>query len=173
MGKDPQGSAPRPPQEQRSTTPAQWTRRGFGILGLAAVTGGAVFAARWFNIGASAAGAAALTAPQAHAAAAAGEITLIDIRRPDEWRRTGIGAGAIPIDMRRQDFVAALLAETQDQTHAPIALICARGVRSARVSAALTKAGFSQIIDVPEGMLGSGAGPGWLKRRLPVTAWNG
>lgn len=35
----------------------------------------------------------------------------------------------------------------------------------------LRAAGFTQIIDVPEGMLGSGAGPGWLKRGLPVVTY--
>jgi hypothetical protein len=33
----------------------------------------------------------------------------------------------------------------------------------------LENAGFTNIIDVPEGMMGSRAGPGWLKRGLPVV----
>ena len=40
-----------------------------------------------------------LTAPQAHAAATAGDITLIDIRRPDEWAKTGSGEGAHRVDL--------------------------------------------------------------------------
>ena len=36
----------------------------------------------------------------------------------------------------------------------------------------LREAGFTNIIDVPEGMLGSGAGPGWLKSGLPLTEWD-
>lgn len=100
------------------------------------------------------------------------EITLIDIRRPDEWQRTGVGAGAVPLDMRRRDFTAALLEVTEGRTDVPIALICARGVRSARLSAAMTDAGFTNIIDVPEGMLGSGAGPGWIKSGLPLVPWS-
>ncbi len=108
---------------------------------------------------------------QAHSESAAGDIHLIDIRRPDEWQRTGIAASAIPIDMRRDDFIAALDRATGGDRSAPIALICAAGVRSARMTAQLSKAGFTGITDIPEGMSGSAAGPGWLKRDLPVIPW--
>ena len=110
-----------------------------------------------------------LTAPEAHAAALAGDIILIDIRRPDEWAVTGSGEGAHRLDMRRDDFEVALAALTGGNTDAPVALICARGVRSARVANRLAEAGFTRIIDVPEGMLGSAAGPGWIRRGLPVV----
>lgn len=112
-----------------------------------------------------------LTVLQAHRKAVAGEIILVDIRRPDEWRRTGIGEGAHPIDMRREDFVRALTQVAGPDKGAPIALICARGVRSARLSNRLTEAGYTNIIDVPEGMLGSRAGPGWLEENLPTRAF--
>lgn len=141
--------------------------------GLVALGGAGAYAATWFNVSASNAGDGLLSAPQAHAAAAEGAILLVDIRRPDEWARTGIGQGAQPLDMRRPDFTQALAQLAGGDTGAPIALICARGVRSRRLSAALTAAGFTNIIDIPEGMLGSGAGPGWLARGLPVTQWQG
>ena len=108
---------------------------------------------------------------QAYAAAGAGEILLIDIRRPDEWARTGLGEGAIGIDMRREDFEDRLLAAVEGDKTRPVALICARGVRSRRLAGRLSAAGFTQVIDVPEGMLGSGAGPGWLRRNLPIIAY--
>lgn len=113
-----------------------------------------------------------LTAPEAHQKAVAGEITLIDIRRPDEWARTGSGEGAHRIDLRVDDFAAQVQAAAGDDLNAPVALICARGVRSARISNQLIAAGFTNIIDVPEGMLGSAAGPGWLQRGLPVVTDN-
>ena len=109
-----------------------------------------------------------LTVAEAHQQAESGAVTLVDIRRPDEWKRTGIGAGAVTIDMRREDFLVALAEAAGPDRSAPIALICARGVRSARLSQALTNAGYTNIIDVPEGMLGSSAGPGWLKSNLPT-----
>lgn len=111
----------------------------------------------------------ALTVSEAHQQAIAGEVLLIDIRRPDEWRSTGIGEGAQPLDMRREDFIEALTDLAGGARNRRIALICARGVRSARLANRLSSAGFSAIVDVPEGMLGSYAGPGWLRSNLPVT----
>lgn len=111
-----------------------------------------------------------LNVREAHQQAVAGDITLIDIRRPDEWALTGIGEGAHPIDMRRDDFTEALVTLVPDRA-APIALICARGVRSARMANRMSREGFSNIIDVPEGMLGSAAGPGWLASDLPTLPY--
>lgn len=116
---------------------------------------------------------ATLSAPEAHARAVAGEILLVDIRRPDEWAATGIGAGAVALDMRRPDFSARLADLAAAAGDRPVAVICARGVRSARLATALAEAGFETVIDVPEGMLGSPRGPGWLARGLPVQRAEG
>jgi rhodanese-related sulfurtransferase len=113
--------------------------------------------------------ASVLTAPQAFAKAATGKITLVDIRTPEEWAETGTGAGAQRLDMRRVDFVSALDKLIGGDRSKPVALICARGVRSSRLSRVLRESGYTNIIDVPEGMLGSYAGPGWLERGLPVS----
>ncbi len=110
-----------------------------------------------------------LTPEEAAQLTAQGEITLIDIRRPDEWARTGVPTAGHPIDMRHKDFIAQLDQIIDGDRARPVALICARGVRSDRMSAHLEEAGFTNIIDIPEGMLGSAAGPGWLQRGLPVT----
>ncbi len=142
------------------------------MLAGAGIVGGAVFAANWFNITASAAGDGMISVTAAHDGATSGALFLIDIRRPDEWRRTGIGEGANGIDMRRRDFIEALVQVTGGNRSAPVALICARGVRSRKMSVRLREAGFTNIIDVPEGMLGSGAGPGWLKTELPVVPYS-
>jgi rhodanese-related sulfurtransferase len=112
---------------------------------------------------------ATLSPPEAFAASEAGDVLLVDIRRPDEWAATGIGRGALPLDMRRDDVVAAILAAAEGDPTRPVALICARGVRSDRMSARLAQAGFTRIVDVPEGMLGSAAGPGWIARDLPTV----
>lgn len=160
------------PLEQVQKSPLRLSRRGVLVLGVASIATGGAVAAQWYNILAEN-GAQALSPPDVHAAAATGEVLLIDIRRPDEWSRTGIGEHSIPIDMRRSDFEAQLLAYADGDRSKPVALICARGVRSRRMTERLRAAGFTKIIDVPEGMLGSGAGPGWLKRRLPTTKYDG
>ncbi len=134
-------------------------------VGTAAALGWAVWPRPQFD-------GAALSVRDAFDAAKAGGIILVDIRRPDEWTRTGIGQGAHPIDMRDAGFIAHLDALTGARKDVPIALICARGVRSARLSIALTEAGYTRVINVPEGMLGSSVGPGWIETGLPVTAYD-
>jgi rhodanese-related sulfurtransferase len=156
------------PKDPGRIAPLRPTRRGFIVLGVVAAAT-VVGAARWFNVLGDNAGQSALSPPEAHAAARDGTLLLVDVRRPDEWAGTGIGAGALPLDMRRPDFEAALLDAAGGDRSQPIALICARGVRSRSLSARLRDAGFTNVMDVPEGMLGSGAGPGWLRRGLPVV----
>ena len=105
----------------------------------------------------------------AQKAALAGDLTLIDIRTPREWQTTGVGRGAIPLDMRRADFVAQLDRITEGNRSRPVALICAGGARSARMTRMLDREGFTRVINVPEGMNGSAAGPGWLRRGLETN----
>lgn len=139
------------------------------------LSGGAVVLAGVGTYGAlsfmATAAAQEMTPPEAHEAAREGRILLVDIRRPDEWAKTGVPEGAVPIDLRREDFAEAVVVARASETQ-PVALICARGVRSRRTTVALDEAGVGPIIDVPEGMLGSFAGAGWLERGLPVTVWN-
>ncbi len=135
---------------------------GFGVTVLA---GGAIAYGQVFQTYEG----AAMDVTEAAKRVAAGQITLVDIRRPDEWADTGSAAGALQLDMRDDDFVARLTVAVDGNRAAPIALICAKGVRSARLANALTEAGFTQIINVPEGMLGSSAGPGWIARDLPLA----
>jgi rhodanese-related sulfurtransferase len=102
---------------------------------------------------------------------AAGQLIMVDIRRPDEWALTGLATGAIAADMRDADFIERLDRLVAGDRAAPIALICARGVRSRRLAAKLTAMGFSGVLDVSEGMLGSASGPGWIARKLPISAF--
>ncbi|MEX0350307.1 MAG: rhodanese-like domain-containing protein [Paracoccaceae bacterium] len=145
------------------------TRRRVVLAGAAVVAAG--FAIREYRLIPPAYAGGKLTVEEAREKAASGEIVLIDIRRPDEWARTGIGDGAYPIDMRREDFIAALQDVAGADTDRPIALICARGVRSANMSLHLTEAGYTNIIDVPGGMLGSRSATGWLDAGLPVVTF--
>lgn len=154
--------------KDRYFSPSRAARRGFLLSGIAVAGLAAVTAAQWFNISAER-GEGDLSVSRAHALTQAGEVLLVDIRRPDEWDRTGVPQGAVPIDMRDANFTLRLAELVEGDRDAPIALICARGVRSARLASRLRAAGFTDIRDVPEGMMGSGAGPGWLAEGLPVT----
>ena len=113
-----------------------------------------------------------MSPPEALAAAAVGDILIVDIRRPDEWSKTGVPEHAVPVDMRSADFLEQLLS-ARASSDQPVAVICARGMRSARLTRRLEVAGIGPIIDIPEGMLGSLAGPGWLRRNLPITRIDG
>lgn len=110
-----------------------------------------------------------LDAETAFQRARAGDLLLVDIRQPDEWAATGSPQGAQRLDLRSPDFLDRLSALTTGDRSRPIALICASGGRSARTAVALAEAGFTNVLDVSEGMLGSSAGPGWLARGLPTV----
>ncbi|PCH67881.1 MAG: hypothetical protein COC12_10855 [Rhodobacteraceae bacterium] len=109
-----------------------------------------------------------IAADAAYAAVQAGEIILVDIRRPEEWLETRVGEGAIALDMREESFVKSLVALRQANPDTPIALICATGGRSSYVTSALTGQGFPGLVDVSEGMVGGPNGQGWIKRGLPT-----
>ena len=136
-----------------------------GVVGFSVLGGQNLF----YSIITEASAAEAMDPPTAHRLAADGKIKLVDIRRPDEWAKTGSGEHAVRLDLRRDDFVAQLDLLVGGDRSAPLALICARGVRSARENNKLIAAGFTNIIDVPEGMLGNSKGPGWIKRGLPLN----
>ncbi|MEM9584903.1 MAG: rhodanese-like domain-containing protein [Pseudomonadota bacterium] len=149
------------------------TRRAFFGAGGLAVAGAAFYVAggqnAFYALITEASAAEALDPIKAHQLAGAGQVTLVDIRRPDEWAKTGSGEHAHRLDLRRNDFIEQLDLLVNGDRSAPLALICARGVRSARENNKLIAAGFTNVIDVPEGMLGNAKGPGWIKRNLPLN----
>ena len=106
------------------------------------------------------------------AAIQAGKLTLIDVRTPDEWKETGVAQGAARIDMNQPrgaaGFVDEVLKRTKGDKNAPVALICRSGNRSTQMQSLLQAQGFTKVFNVREGMSGGGAGPGWLRRGLPL-----
>jgi rhodanese-related sulfurtransferase len=118
------------------------------------------------------AGSRLLHADEAHRRVQTGEITLIDIRSPAEWRQTGVPQGALAITMHDPNgieaFYRAILAATGNDKHKPIALICATGNRSRWAQEYLANRGFTNIENVGEGLYGNGIHPGWLRRGLPL-----
>jgi len=100
-----------------------------------------------------------------------GEVTIIDVRRPDEWKSSGLIEGSHPVMFFDKDGrydVADWLSRIdaivdRDQ---PIALICARGVRSSTIANLLDKKlGFTAVHNVTGGMVD------WVKEQRPVVAW--
>lgn len=109
-----------------------------------------------------------LSADDAHRQALAGEIVLVDVRSPEEWKMTGVAEGAERIWLRDPKLGEKLAEATGGDRDRPVALICATGARSALVGGAMNRAGYTTVYNVAEGMMGSAAGPGWLRRGLPV-----
>lgn len=113
-----------------------------------------------------------MTAPQARAVVEAGQAVLVDIRQPEEWRETGMAQGAVGISMLHPDggqgFLRDLNVAVEDQSDTTIILICRTGNRTGQVLRALREWGFSEVYHVPEGMIGSRFGPGWITGGLPI-----
>ena len=114
---------------------------GFAALIAAVLAVGGSFA------GAQEASRAVLDPKTAHVKAETGEIVLVDIRTPEEWRETGVPASAHAITMNQQPaaFLGALGSVAGSDKSKPIALICRTGNRSAHLAAELRKAGFTNI----------------------------
>ncbi len=103
-----------------------------------------------------------------------GQITLIDIRRPEEWRQTGVAQGAKRINMVNpkglQGFAQEVYNAVGGDLNAPIVLICRTGSRTSRLQPILTQAGFTNVKHIPEGTLGNRTKPGWIAQGLPIEA---
>ena len=113
-----------------------------------------------------------LSPPDALAQVTSGKLILVDVRTPGEWKQTGVAQGAVMLDMQHPKgatgFMDDLLKLTKGDRNAPVALICRTGNRSAQVQRFLESQGFTRVYNIPEGMAGSAAGPGWLRRGLPL-----
>lgn len=111
-----------------------------------------------------------MTPDVAREKALAGEIILIDIRRPEEWAAAGVPDAAILLDMTSPDFMSKIAAIRAQSPGTPLALTCQSGGRSGYLTREFDKIGLDGIIDVVGGFGGSNVDPGWQKRGLPVRA---
>jgi len=113
-----------------------------------------------------------ITAEEANFRTEAGELMLIDVRSPQEWRQTGVPRGARRVTIHDpgglEGFVDAMAAAMDGDLKKPVALICARGNRSTLAQKVLNEAGFTRVFNIREGFIGGPYGPGWVKRGLPV-----
>lgn len=117
-----------------------------------------------------------ISVKEAHQLSSQGDVILIDIRSEQEWRKTGVAPQAKTISMHQKGgipaFESELTALLQGNKDTPIALICAGGVRSARLQDYLQKKGFGHVADVKEGMLGGFISKGWIDYGLPTTDYS-
>ena len=97
-------------------------------------------------------------------------VPVVDIRRPDEWRHTGVMPGAHLITFfdakGRYDLQGwvAKLSVVVDKGE-PLVLICHSGPRSGAVSRILgSKFGYASVFDATDGMAG------WIKHGLPMDS---
>lgn len=113
-----------------------------------------------------------VSAADAYALLQDGDITLIDIRRPEEWRQTGVAQGATRINMVHpkglQGFAQEVYNSVNGDLDAPIVLICRTGSRTSRLQPILKQVGFTNVRHIPEGTMGNRSTPGWIAQGLPV-----
>lgn len=96
-----------------------------------------------------------------------GEIVLVDVRTPEEWKNTGLplDSHSITVDADkplRKDFLQKIRGAVYGDTSQPIALICRSGNRSGKVAEALQKQGFETVYNV------EGGNTDWQSTDLPT-----
>ncbi len=113
-----------------------------------------------------------MSAAEAHDKALRGDLVLVDVRTPEEWRDTGVPASAHAITMHQPGpaFVAGLKTAMGGDTTKTLAIICNSGNRTSNIYADLQRAGFTNLINVAEGVGGGPFGRGWLKSGMPLRA---
>ncbi|MBF0158528.1 MAG: rhodanese-like domain-containing protein [Magnetococcales bacterium] len=96
-------------------------------------------------------------------------IPIYDIRRPDEWRQTGVVAGSRLLTFidnsgkPNPEFFARFTQEVNKET--PVILICRTGNRSDTLARHLMeKMGYLKVYNVRRGIVS------WIHNGLPVVA---
>lgn len=114
-----------------------------------------------------------ISVKEAYKLASSGDVILIDIRSVEEWEQTGLAVNSHPISMHQkggmpklEEDILVLLKGDKSQS---IALICAGGLRSARVQNYLKDKGFKSIYNVKEGIVGGWFSQGWIEQGLPTV----
>lgn len=104
-------------------------------------------------------GSPAVSLEAARAAHEAGQVTLIDIREPEE-HATGVAAGAVLLPMRQ---LASRLSDIPADPKRPVLLICNTQNRSRVVQKALKERGYHHVQFVNGGM------SEWARRGWPMV----
>ena len=137
-----------------------------GLLGITLATP----AARAGGAAAATAGVTVMDPRAVYEKVKKGEITLIDVRTPQEWRQGGVPEGAHAIELA-PTFLARLNELTGGDRDRPLAFICATGSRSEYVATELARRGWTHVIDVAGGIYGGRKGRGWIADGLPMRKY--
>ncbi len=113
-----------------------------------------------------------LSAEKALEMSQAGDLMIIDVRTPMEWMRSGVAQGALTITPQNPTFMQELNDAVSGDMSKPIALICATGQRTAKISSFLREQGYSAVADISEGMMGNFSAQGWLRKNLPTVQYS-
>ncbi len=119
------------------------------------------------GFGARANDGAIISPDEALALAAKGELIIVDVRTPAEWRQSGVPSGAATVELN-DDFVSGVLKVVNGDRTRPVGVICRSGRRSAAAQSLLLKQGFVRVLNINEGVLGDASGRGWQARGLPM-----
>ena len=92
-------------------------------------------------------------------------LLLIDVRRPDEWQRTGMAMDSQGITSSNDTFIEEVSKIADQDKSKQIALICHAGSRSQDAALKLSDNGFKNIISVDGGM------QAWSAADLPVSPY--
>lgn len=76
-------------------------------------------------------------------------VQLIDLRTPEEIKRTGMIQGARAINFYASDFDAQIARLDKSK---PVVVYCAAGGRSPQAASKMSKMGFSKVYDYSGGM---------------------
>jgi len=94
-------------------------------------------------------------------------VPLYDIRRPEEWRQTGVVAGSRTLTYfdangrPNPEFLPRFSAEVDK--HAPVILICRSGNRTDALARELAEQGYTRIYNVRHGI------SRWIGENNPVV----
>jgi rhodanese-related sulfurtransferase len=105
---------------------------------------------------------------EAHEEVKSGAAILVDVRRPDEWALTGTPSGAHRITMEDPTFLAQIEALTGGDQTRRLLFTCRTGARSGSVQRGLAELGYSNVVNVRGGMMGTPSDPGWAMSGLPI-----
>lgn len=103
-----------------------------------------------------------ITAQQAYKEISSSNLTLIDVREPNEWADTRCAENASRIALQNPNFVEEVLHLVNNDKNASIAVYCKSGMRGGEAVKRLKAAEFTNVVNVEGGILK------WISEQLPV-----